>query len=100
MIAQFTIEPVKCLGYHANIPQNRHKISVSVPPRDDMDVQVIRKSRAGAQSEINAQIEPVRREDSGQEALGIAQSRGIVVAEARGMHGSDAGHPRRGFLLA
>jgi hypothetical protein len=64
VVFAYLFEQVKKLSQtladNLGISANTHKVCVSVPAGDDMDVQMTRQSRPGASAEIHPNVEAVR----------------------------------------
>lgn len=79
---QFFIKRVEGVGDDADLAENRHVIRVSRPARDDVGVDVPRKPRAGADAEIEPDVEPLSPDDGAEDSDGVAR-RSNQVAQSR-----------------
>lgn len=58
------------LGHHLRVGEDRHKIRISVPPRNDVQVNVIRDTGSRHGALIDSEVEPCGVHNVGQNAHG------------------------------
>lgn len=79
---QLFIKRVEGVGDDADLAENRHVIRVAGPAGDDVGVDVPRKSRAGADPEVEPNVESLSPDDGAEDSDGVAR-RSDQVAQSR-----------------
>src|SRR5439155_11665709 len=73
---QLIVQLTHRLGDDADFAQHAHEIGVPVPARDDVLVDVPGQARAGAAAEIDADVEPLRRDGAAEK---LHRANGLAV---------------------
>src|SRR3954464_10407277 len=57
---EMVVGPLQVLGHHPYVADYRHEVGVTIPPRDDVDVEVVGDACARSAPEVHSDVEPLR----------------------------------------